>query len=74
MGKIKQITVSEPFLIIFMIMNILTIVLMTLWVYHRTDYVRTGCAQFRKAGYYSINKNNPLYSVALDPDGNGVDC
>lgn len=66
--------VNKTFMAIILLLLIEIVLFISLWTYHRLDYVKTGCAQFKRAGFYHITKESKLYSYGLDPDKDGIDC
>lgn len=70
----RMLVINKTFLATILLLIIEIVAFMGFWSWHRLDYVKTGCAQFQKAGLYHVTKNNPLYSKSLDIDKDGIDC
>lgn len=66
--------INKMFLVVLLLLVLEITTFMAFWAYHRLDYVRTGCDQFKRAGFVHITKDSKLYSVSLDQDRDGVDC
>lgn len=66
--------INKTFIILLLIIIGFILGFMASWVYHQSDYVRTGCDQFKKAGFHHVTREDPRYSYQLDPDYDGTDC
>lgn len=70
----KMLVINKMFLFGLLLIQLEIVIFMVVWSAHRLDYVKTGCAQFQKAGLDNIAKSSPLYSKSLDIDKDGIDC
>lgn len=66
--------INKTFLFILLLIIVFMLGFMISWLYHQSDYLRTGCNQFDKAGFHHITKDSPLYSYSLDQKHDGLDC